>query len=50
MSAGTQDTVHDLLGIGVGPFNLGLAALAEPISGLDAVFLEAVRSSTGIRA
>lgn len=35
----TDDHVHDLLGIGVGPFNLGLACLAEPL-GLDAVFLE----------
>jgi lysine N6-hydroxylase len=33
--------IHDLVGIGVGPFNLGLAALAEPIEDLDAVFLEA---------
>lgn len=36
--------IHDLIGIGLGPFNLGLAALAEPIvqSGeLDCVFLEA---------
>lgn len=32
---------HDLIGIGVGPFNLGLACLAEPIDDLDAVFLEA---------
>ena len=32
--------VHDLLGIGVGPFNLGLAALSEPIADLDAVFLD----------
>ena len=32
--------VHDLAGIGVGPFNLGLAALAAPVDGLDAVFLE----------
>lgn len=31
--------VHDLVGIGVGPFNLGLACLAEPL-GLDAVFLD----------
>lgn len=35
-----QRAVHDLLGIGIGPFNLGLAALAEPIDGLDAVFLD----------
>lgn len=32
-------TVHDLLGVGIGPFNLGLACLAEPL-GLDAVFLD----------
>ncbi|MEO5661804.1 MAG: SidA/IucD/PvdA family monooxygenase [Nocardioides sp.] len=32
---------RDLIGIGVGPFNLGLACLAEPIEDLDAVFLEA---------
>lgn len=32
--------VHDLLGIGLGPFNLGLACLAEPLPDLDAVFLE----------
>ncbi|MCC2031498.1 lysine N(6)-hydroxylase/L-ornithine N(5)-oxygenase family protein [Microbacterium allomyrinae] len=31
--------VHDLVGVGVGPFNLGLACLAEPL-GLDAVFLD----------
>lgn len=33
--------VHDLVGIGLGPFNLGLACLAEPLPDLDAVFLEA---------
>ncbi|KAA0917305.1 lysine N(6)-hydroxylase/L-ornithine N(5)-oxygenase family protein [Dietzia sp. ANT_WB102] len=32
--------VHDLLGVGIGPFNLGLACLSEPL-GLDAVFLDA---------
>ncbi|CAK7284367.1 lysine N(6)-hydroxylase/L-ornithine N(5)-oxygenase family protein [Streptomyces misionensis] len=32
--------VHDLVGIGLGPFNLGLACLVEPIDALDAVFLE----------
>ncbi|GAA3519509.1 lysine N(6)-hydroxylase/L-ornithine N(5)-oxygenase family protein [Dietzia aurantiaca] len=35
-----SEKIHDLLGIGVGPFNLGLACLAEPL-GLDAVFLDA---------
>ena len=31
---------HDFVGIGLGPFNLGLACLTEPIAGLDGVFLE----------
>ena len=35
-----MSTTHDVIGIGVGPFNLGLAALAEPLDDLDAVFLE----------
>ncbi|HEX3785612.1 MAG TPA: lysine N(6)-hydroxylase/L-ornithine N(5)-oxygenase family protein [Pseudonocardiaceae bacterium] len=30
----------DLVGIGVGPFNLGLAGLTEPIAEIDGVFLE----------
>lgn len=36
-----SDHVHDLVGIGVGPFNLGLACLADPVDDLDCVFLEA---------
>ncbi|MFN3601348.1 MAG: lysine N(6)-hydroxylase/L-ornithine N(5)-oxygenase family protein [Dietzia sp.] len=32
--------IHDLLGVGIGPFNLGLACLAEPLE-IDAVFLDA---------
>ena len=32
--------VHDLVAVGIGPFNLGLACLAEPLD-LDGVFLEA---------
>lgn len=31
---------HDVVGIGLGPFNLGLACLAAPFRDLDAVFLE----------
>jgi lysine N6-hydroxylase len=31
---------YDLLGIGIGPFDLGLAALAEPLHDVDAVFLD----------
>lgn len=34
-----EETVHDLVGVGIGPFNLGLAALAEPLE-LDCVFLD----------
>jgi lysine N6-hydroxylase len=32
---------HDVIGVGVGPFNLGLAALLHPIPEIDALFLEA---------
>lgn len=31
---------YDFVGIGLGPFNLGLACLTEPIDTLDGVFLE----------
>lgn len=34
-------TTYDFAAIGLGPFNLGLACLTEPIDGLDGVFLEA---------
>lgn len=34
------DHVHDLVGIGIGPFGLGLAALADPLPDVDAVFLD----------
>ncbi len=33
--------MHDVIGIGLGPFNLGLAALLDPIDDVDEVFLEA---------
>lgn len=36
----SRASTHDLVGIGIGPFNLGLAALADPVDGLDAVFLD----------
>ncbi|MBD8504884.1 SidA/IucD/PvdA family monooxygenase [Hoyosella sp. G463] len=32
---------YDFIGIGLGPFNLGLACLAEPIDEIDGLFLEA---------
>ncbi|KEZ77911.1 lysine N(6)-hydroxylase/L-ornithine N(5)-oxygenase family protein [Salinisphaera hydrothermalis] len=40
--ADTQSSahIHDVIGVGIGPFNLGLAALAAPITELDAVFLD----------
>jgi hypothetical protein len=31
---------HDLLGVGIGPFNLSLAALLDPVDGVDAVFFD----------
>ncbi|SHM98816.1 lysine N(6)-hydroxylase/L-ornithine N(5)-oxygenase family protein [Cryptosporangium aurantiacum] len=31
---------YDVLGIGIGPFNLALAALAEPLPGVSAVFFD----------
>ncbi|HWI30410.1 MAG TPA: SidA/IucD/PvdA family monooxygenase [Microbacterium sp.] len=37
MSAATG--IHDLVGIGIGPFNLGLACLADPLA-IDAVFVD----------
>jgi lysine N6-hydroxylase len=38
--AAEDPPIVDLLGVGVGPFNLSLAALADGVPGLDAVFLE----------
>ncbi|WP_443041750.1 lysine N(6)-hydroxylase/L-ornithine N(5)-oxygenase family protein [Streptomyces sp. B21-097] len=38
--AESPDAVHDFVGIGLGPFNLGLACLTEPIAELDGLFLE----------
>lgn len=32
--------VFDLIGIGIGPFNLGLAALCDDISGLSCIFID----------
>ncbi|MEZ0109542.1 lysine N6-hydroxylase [Catenulispora sp. EB89] len=33
--------MHDFIAIGLGPYNLGLACLTEPIEGLNGLFLEA---------
>ncbi|MFP4138359.1 MAG: SidA/IucD/PvdA family monooxygenase [Halomonas sp.] len=35
-----QQRVHDFIAIGLGPFNLGLACLTDPIEALDGLFLE----------
>jgi lysine N6-hydroxylase len=35
-----SDQHYDLVGIGIGPFNLALAALAEPYEGLSCLFLD----------
>ncbi len=32
--------IYDIVGIGIGPFNLGLAALCAPINGLSTLFLD----------
>jgi lysine N6-hydroxylase len=38
------DRILDVVGVGLGPFNLGLAALLEPVTDLDALFFEAAPS------
>ncbi|WP_326787606.1 lysine N(6)-hydroxylase/L-ornithine N(5)-oxygenase family protein [Streptomyces sp. NBC_00151] len=38
--AESTNTTYDFVGIGLGPFNLGLACLTEPITELSGVFLE----------
>ncbi|EWS83054.1 lysine N(6)-hydroxylase/L-ornithine N(5)-oxygenase family protein [Brachybacterium phenoliresistens] len=35
-----SERIHDLVGIGIGPFGLGLAALADPLEDVDALFLD----------
>jgi lysine N6-hydroxylase len=35
-----NNTVHDLIAIGIGPFNLGMAALIHPVKNIKALFLE----------
>ncbi|MFI6434895.1 lysine N(6)-hydroxylase/L-ornithine N(5)-oxygenase family protein [Streptomyces sp. NPDC050759] len=36
----TPSKTYDFVGIGLGPFNLGLACLTEPIAELDGIFLD----------
>ena len=35
-----NNTIHDIIGIGIGPFNLSLAALLEPVDTVSALFLD----------
>ncbi|SDO73536.1 lysine N(6)-hydroxylase/L-ornithine N(5)-oxygenase family protein [Lentzea jiangxiensis] len=37
---GGQGRTHDFVAVGVGPFNLGLACLVEPVREIDGIFLE----------
>jgi lysine N6-hydroxylase len=39
-TAPVDDRIHDLVGIGIGPFGLGMAALSEPLEDVDAIFLD----------
>lgn len=39
-SPAQDSTVHDFIAIGLGPFNLGLACLTDPIGELDGLFLD----------
>ncbi|HEY9410747.1 MAG TPA: SidA/IucD/PvdA family monooxygenase [Jiangellaceae bacterium] len=39
-SATSDGTTHDVIAVGSGPFNLGLAALASTVDGLDLIVLE----------
>ncbi|MGO0605058.1 lysine N(6)-hydroxylase/L-ornithine N(5)-oxygenase family protein [Brevibacterium linens] len=32
--------IHDILGVGIGPFGLGLAALSEPLDDVHAIFVD----------
>ncbi|MGH8793186.1 MAG: lysine N(6)-hydroxylase/L-ornithine N(5)-oxygenase family protein [Stackebrandtia sp.] len=40
MTRSDSSTVHDVVGVGCGPFNLGLAALASGVDDLDVVVLD----------
>ncbi|KPH14355.1 lysine N(6)-hydroxylase/L-ornithine N(5)-oxygenase family protein [Chryseobacterium sp. ERMR1:04] len=35
-----NNKIYDIIGIGIGPFNLGLAALLEPVESIDSLFLD----------
>ncbi|WP_326983584.1 SidA/IucD/PvdA family monooxygenase [Chryseobacterium sp. MYb264] len=35
-----NNKVYDIIGIGIGPFNLGLAALLQPVASINSLFLD----------
>ena len=35
-----NNKIYDIIGIGIGPFNLGLAALLEPVESINSLFLD----------
>lgn len=45
-----NEIIYDIAGTGIGPFNLGLAALCEPVAGLKQFSLNKNRSSVGMKA
>ncbi len=47
----SNEDPYDFIGVGLGPFNLGLACLADPLPGVRSLFLEKKRKrSAGTRA
>ncbi len=44
-----NEIIYDVAGIGIGPFNLGLAALCNSIKNLKTIFLTGSLSSHGTR-
>ncbi|MEC1352799.1 lysine N(6)-hydroxylase/L-ornithine N(5)-oxygenase family protein [Bacillus sonorensis] len=39
-SQSKQNDIYDVIGVGIGPFNLGLAALSDPVPEINALFFE----------
>ncbi|MBB5174679.1 lysine N(6)-hydroxylase/L-ornithine N(5)-oxygenase family protein [Texcoconibacillus texcoconensis] len=35
-----QTNVYDVIGVGIGPFNLGMAALVEPVTNMKSIFFD----------
>ncbi|WP_407508967.1 SidA/IucD/PvdA family monooxygenase, partial [Elizabethkingia anophelis] len=36
----TQEKIYDIIGIGIGPFNLSMACLANPVKDLNTLFFD----------